>query len=154
MKSHLCWFCRKEITNSIEVFDDITCYSCHDSHRDMMSEIYIPLKTAIIIASRDWRTWSDYLELNKETPVESLSQHLSPTAAQRLQHAASETRMGDDTPEDDKCIFAFNLDNEEYIPVTMRLEAALEAQIAGIKSGETNANDHQLECLLALDLQI
>lgn len=154
MKSLLCWFCRKEITNSIEVFDDITCYSCHESHRDMLSEIYIPLKTTIVVASRDWRTWSHYLEINRETAIDSLSQHLSPAAVAALLHAASKTRMDDDTPEDDQCLFAFDLSGEEYVPVTMRLEAALEAQMADIRSGKASATDHQLEYLLALDLQI
>lgn len=108
-----CWFCRTEITNSTAAFDDITCHICHESHRAMLSEIYIPLKTTIVVATRDWRTWSHYLELNSETAIDSLSQHLFPDAAKRLQQAASETRMGEDTPEDDQCLCSFDMAPEE-----------------------------------------
>ena len=135
-------------------FVDITCRDCHNSRRDYIAEIYIPLKTTIIIASQDWCVWKHYLELNREAPIESLSQHLFPDAAKRLQQAASETRMGEDTPEDDQCLCSFDMGPEEYVQVTRRLEIALAAQMVSIRSGNSDATDHQLEYLLALDLQI
>lgn len=119
----------------------------------MLYQVYIPFKTLITIANRDWRVWTEFLELNKEAEIEELSRHLSARAAQRLHLAVSETHIGDHLPEDEQGVSTFELE-DEYVPTIERLEAALQAQMADIKSGEASATDRQLEYLLAIDLQI
>lgn len=154
-----CWFCRTAITEPMaddpndKAFIELTCRDCHDSHRNILSEIYIHGKTTIVVACQDWKVWTNYLALHEDQEIDCIAQHLSLASKAILELAVAETRIGVDIPEDEKNLSCFWLHPpEEYVIVTRRIEAALDVLTAAIRSGEVEAQDHQLEHVLGLDL--